>query len=50
MELVPYLICLAVGFAAGIWFEWRYGARVVADAAAIKAILNPPPPPTPPSA
>jgi hypothetical protein len=27
MELIPYLITFATGFASGIWLESRYGVK-----------------------
>ena len=40
MELVPYLLCLAAGFAAGIFIEFRYGAKLSTDNAAVHAALK----------
>lgn len=46
MELVPYIIVFALGLAAGIWLEWKYGKQaaqvnsdVHAKLDAIKAAL-----------
>lgn len=39
MELVPYLLCIAAGFVAGVVFELRYGAQASADVASAKETL-----------
>ena len=50
MELVPYIIVFGIGFASGIWVEWKYGKQGSADVAAIKAAVQSVTAQTPPAA
>ena len=40
MDLIPYLICIAVGIAIGIFIELRYGPKLSAENAAAHAALT----------